>query len=89
MSSLHHESAGARVYKFEAVNANVSRIDVGLEALDKLYIPINVNNAHWNFIRVEITNKTIQLFNSQGVNAENKKYLRAIYNYMYEGLTKI
>ena len=60
----------------------------GLGSLDELYVPINVNNAHWRFIRVAITNKTIQLFNSQGVNAENKKYLQATENYMYEALTK-
>ena len=65
-----------------------SRIEGGLGSLDELYIPINVNNVHWNFIRVAITNKTIQLFDSQGVNAENKMYLQATENCMYEALTK-
>ena len=56
--------------------------------MDELYIPINVNNVHWIFIRVAIMDKTIQLFDSQGVNTENEKYLQAPENYMYEVLTK-
>ena len=46
-----------------------------------------MNNTRWNFTRVEITNKTIQLFDLQGVNAENNKYLQAVENYMYDALT--
>ena len=56
--------------------------------MDELYIPINVNNVHWGFMWVVITNKTIQLFDSQGVNAENNKYLKATENYMYGALTR-
>ena len=56
--------------------------------MDVLYIPIDVNNVHWNFIRVSMTNKTIQLFDLQGMNTENKKYLQATKHYMYEALTK-
>ena len=88
MSRLHNEGAGGRGYNFEAVRNNDSRIEGGPRSLDKLYIPINVNNTHWNFIRVTITNKTIQPFDSQGVNAENNKYLQATENYMYKALTK-
>ena len=46
-----------------------------------------MNNVHWNFIWVAIVNKIIQLFDSQGMNVENKKYLKATENYMYEALT--
>ena len=59
-----------------------------MDSLDELYIPINVNNAHWNFIQVTITDKPIQLFDSQGVNTKNKKYSQATGNYMYESLIK-
>ena len=65
-----------------------SRNEGGLVALDKLYISINTNSAHWSFIRVAIKNKTIQLFDSQGVNAKNNKYLQAIENFTYDALTK-
>ena len=64
-----------------------SRIDGGLKALDGLYISINVDNAHWNFIRTTIMNKTIHLFDLQGMNANNNKYLQAADNYMYDTLT--
>ena len=72
MSRLQSKGTGVRGYHFKAVRNNDSRIEGGLGSLDKLYIPINVNNVHWNFIRVAITNKIIQLFDLQGVNAENK-----------------
>ena len=88
MSRLYDKGPGGRGYNFEAVRNNDSRIEGGLRSLNELYIPINVNNAHWNFIRVVITDKTIRLFDSQGVNAKNKKYLQATENYMYEALTK-
>ena len=65
-----------------------SRIEGGLGSLDELYIPINVYNVHWNFIRVAMTNKSIQLFDSQGTHIENKKYLQATEHYMYKALTK-
>ena len=77
VSRLHNKSAGERGYNFEAVKNNDSRIDGGLEALDELYVPINVNRAHWNFIRVKITNTTIELFDLQGVNSKNNKYPQA------------
>ena len=88
VSRLQGEGVRVRGYNFEAVRNNDSRIEGGLESLDKLYIPINVNNVHWNFIRVAITNNMIQLFDSQGVCAENKKYLEATENYTYEALTR-
>ena len=46
MSRLHDKGAGGRGYNFEAVRNNASRIEGGLESLDELYIPINVNNVH-------------------------------------------
>ena len=65
VSRLLVEGAGRRGSDFEAVRINDSRIEGGLGSLDELYIPINENNVHWNFIRVAMTNKTIQLFDSQ------------------------
>ena len=41
-------------------------IDKGLVVLDELYILINVDNAHWIFIKAVMHAKTIQLFDSQG-----------------------
>ena len=87
MSRLHNESAGSRGYNFKARKNNDDRIDGRREALDKRYIPINVNNAHCNFIRVAIENKTIRLIDSQEVNAESNKHLQAVGKYMYNVLT--
>ena len=60
----------------------------GLGALYELYIPINLDNIHWIFIRVAMNSKTIQLFDSQGENDKNNKFLKAVKNYMYNALTK-
>jgi len=46
MSRLHNEEAGAGGYNFEATRNDNNRVNGGLEALDELYIPINVDNAH-------------------------------------------
>jgi len=88
MSRLYNKGAGGRGYTFKVVRNSDSRIEGRLGSLDELYIPINVNNAHWNFIQVAKTNRMIQLFDSQGANAKNKKYLQATENYMYKALTK-
>ena len=82
------EGAGRRIYNFEAARNNNSRIEGGLRSLDKLYIPINRNNVHRIFIRVEIVNNTIHLFDLQGMNNKNMKYLQATEHYIYEALTK-
>ena len=63
-----------------------SRIEGRLGSLDDLYIPANVNSAHWNFIRVVITDKTIQLYDLQGVDAKTKKYSQATENYCSFGV---
>ena len=88
MSRLHNEKAGARGYNFEPVQNNVSRIYGGLESPDELYIPINVDNTHWHFIRVAMTYKTIQRFDSQGENTSNNKFLQAVEKYMHDTITK-
>ena len=88
VSRLLVEGAKRRVYNFEAVRNDDSRIERGLGSLNELCIPIHVNNVHWRFIRVAMTNNTIQLFDSQGTNTENTKYLQATENYMYEALMK-
>ena len=39
------------------------------------------------FIKVAMNARTIQLFDSQGGNDDNDKYLKAVKNYMYDTLT--
>ena len=64
MSRLHNEGARARGYNFEEMRNNDNRMYWGLAVLDELYIPINVDNAHCNFTKVVMNNKTIQPFDS-------------------------
>jgi hypothetical protein len=64
MSRLHNDVARAGGYNFQTVRNTDNRIAGGLIALDTLCIPINVDNAHWVFIKVAMTAKTIKLFES-------------------------
>ena len=57
--------------------------------LEVLYVPINIGNWHWVFIRVDMSRKAIELYNSQGyVKPGNLQYLRDMRQYMYDELTK-
>jgi hypothetical protein len=50
MSRLHNGEAGVGDYNIEVVRNDDIRIDAGIVALDKLYIPINADNTQWDFI---------------------------------------
>ena len=66
MGRLHNEEAGAGGYNSKAVRNDDNRIDGGLAALDKLYIPFNADTPHCDFIQVAVHASAIQLFDSQG-----------------------
>ena len=52
-------------------------------------MPINIGNWHWVFIRVDMSCKAIELYDSQGyVKPGNRQYLRDMRNYLYDELTK-
>ena len=50
MTRLHNEEAKEGEYDFEAVGNTENRVDGDLMALVGLYIQINADNAHSNFI---------------------------------------
>ena len=52
--------------------------------LDDLCVPINVNNAHWLFLQVDTKNKIIELYDSMGVNSNNRENLTKTRRYLYE-----
>ena len=61
----------------------------GWDRLEVLYVPINIGNWHWVFIRVDMSCKAIELYDSQGyVKPGNIQYLRDMRRYMYDELTK-
>ena len=54
------------------------RVPGGMNNVDEIYIPVNFNSNHWNFIRVRIQNKRIELWDYMGLNTSNATYLKAI-----------
>ena len=60
-------------------------IEDGWERLRVLYVPINIGNWHWVFIRVDMRHKAIELYDSQGsVKTGNIQYLQDMREYLYD-----
>ena len=50
-----------------------------------LFVPINISNTHWIFLRVDFERNTIELYDSFGTaNPSHQKYLWAMRRYLYE-----
>ena len=75
-------------YNFQEVRNYDNRIENGLASLDELYIPINVNNAHWIFTQVNFRRKTVYLFDSMGKQQSNNHYIKETMRYVYDALFK-
>ena len=45
--------------------------------MDEIFIPVNPNGNHWNFIHVRVQEKHLELWDSLGLQASNSKYLAA------------
>ena len=49
------------LYNFAAVGRWCNRAPGGMSNLEEMYIPVNPNDNHWNFIRVRVQAKRIDL----------------------------
>ena len=59
----------------------------GWNGLRVLYVPINIGNMHWVFIRVDMRRKAIELYDSQGYcKPSNRQYLNNMKRYLYDEL---
>ena len=73
------------VYNRKEVQNYSDYIDGGLFTLDQLFVPINIANTHWIFLRVDFNRKTLELYDSFGTaNPSNRKYLWAMRRYLYD-----
>ena len=88
MSKLLSGGTQRRDYNFQEVRNFDNRIEGGLAGLDELYIPINVNNAHWIFIQVDFKAKTTHLYDSLGKQQSNDHYLEETLRYIYDATYK-
>ena len=88
MSMLLSGGSRREDYNFQEVRNYDDRIENGLASLDELYIPINVNNAHWIFTQINFRRKTVHLFDSLGKQQSNVHYLEETTRYIYDALFK-
>ena len=88
MSRLLRGGPEGNEYDFHEVRNDDDRIPGGLADLEELYIPINVGNFHWIFIRVHMRSKTIELYDSMGKKESNDHYLEHTRRYIYDALHK-
>ena len=73
------------VYDYEKVKHWSDGIAGGLFGQKNLFVPVNISNTHWIFLRVDFDSKTIELYDSMGgPNPSNRKYLLALRYYLYD-----
>ena len=48
-------------YDFAAVGGWCDRVPGGISSLDEIFIPVNPDGNHWNFIHVRVQEKRIEL----------------------------
>ncbi|KAK1733797.1 C48 family peptidase [Skeletonema marinoi] len=74
----------APCYKFKEVKRWGSQLRRrhGILGLKELYVPINHQQGHWLFLRVQMDTKVITLWDSQGRKEENQLYLQSMLRYL-------
>ena len=75
-------------YDFAAVEGWCERVPGGVSGLEEIFIPVNPNGNHWNFIHVKMQEKQIKLWDSLGLRASNAKYLAATEKFVKEALIR-
>ena len=57
----------------------------GYRGLDYLFVPINIDNHHWIFLRINFVERKINLFDSMGsVDPTHRTYMAAMRKYLYD-----
>ena len=83
-SKVLSESGDNVIYDYSKIVCWSDHIDGGLFNLDQLFIPINIKDEHWIFVRVQFKSKTIEIYNSFGSpNHHYQKYFWAMRTYLY------
>ena len=75
-------------YDFAAVGRWYDRVPGDISSLGEILIPGNPNGNHWNFIRVRVQAKKIELWDSLGLQTSNATYLAAAERFVKDTLTR-
>ena len=70
-------------YNFNEVHRWSNRIPGGIQSLQDLYVPINKDGNHWLLLKVNLPQRTIQLWDSLGIQSTNRLYLDSMLRYLY------
>ena len=88
MSALLADNVGNTDYAAEeSARRNFSNVSwyAGYTGLDYLFVPINIDNQHWIFLRVNFLEREINLYDSMGsVVPSHRKYMAAMRRYLYD-----
>mmetsp|Transcript_24659 Transcript_24659/g.37755 ORF Transcript_24659/g.37755 Transcript_24659/m.37755 type:complete len:465 (-) Transcript_24659:676-2070(-) len=71
-------------YNFEEVRSWSSRLrrQDGILGVTDLFVPINIGQKHWAFLRAQMNTKLITLWDSQGPKVSNRLYLQSMLRYL-------
>ena len=76
------------VYNYESVRAFMLRqlndYEDGIASLKQLFVPINISNTHWIFLRVIFDIKQIELYDSKDKNPFNRRYMETMRQFLYD-----
>ena len=75
-------------YDFAAVGGWRDKVPGGISSLDEIFIPVNPDGNHGNFIHVRVQEKMIELWDSLGPQASNAKYLAAAEKFVKDALAR-
>ena len=90
---FHHSACSPRFanqvldrHRFWTVQSLDSGLEGGLFSQDNLFVPINISNTHWLFLRVDFNEKAIEIYDSIGgaPNPRNNKYMWAMRRFLYD-----
>ena len=85
MEEMLEEEDASVIYEHEKVQNWSCGIEEGLFELDHLFVPINIANSHWIFLRVDFGRKAIELYDSFGTaNPHHRRYLWAMQRYLFD-----
>ena len=60
----------------------------GVNSLDEIFIPVNTNGNHWNFIWVKMQPKRIELWDSLGPQVSNANHPTAGEKFVKDALAR-
>ena len=89
MDTLLGDADPTDPYDFAAVGRWWDRVPGGVSSLDEIFIPVNPNGNHWNFIWVRMQARRIELWDSlQGPHVSNAKHLTAPEKFVKDALAR-